>query len=160
MSKKSHGAVAFVTRPNNVGPYVPGGVVGAIMEFPGAGPAQGEALITSVALEIDTATFVAGMAGFRLYLYGAIPPSAFTDAVVWDLLLAADRAAYLGFVDLGTPADLGSTLYVESNMVNKQITMPGNPAGTLWGYLVTVAGFIPAAQIVHKVTIHTVDLDT
>jgi hypothetical protein len=136
MSKKSHGAVAFVTRPNNVGPYVPGGVVGAIMEFPGAGPAQGEALITSVALEIDTATFVAGMAGFRLYLYGAIPPSAFTDA------------------------DLGSTLYVESNMVNKQITMPGNPAGTLWGYLVTVAGFIPAAQIVHKVTIHTVDLDT
>jgi hypothetical protein len=53
--------------------------------------------------------------------------------------------------------DLGSTLYVETLQVNKQVSMPGN-GGTLYGYLVTIGAYTPAASSVFKITLHSIGL--
>ena len=52
------------------------------------------------------------------------------------------------------PIDLGSTLYVETLQVNKQIRMPGNVSGSLYGYLVTIGGYTPGSGDAFKITLH------
>ena len=83
------------------------------------------------------------------------PPSALADNAPWDLP-SGDRSAFLGIVQLGTPVDLGSTLYVEANIINKQIKLAGT---SLFGYLVTQTGYTPAANSeVYVNTLHAVGL--
>jgi hypothetical protein len=82
------------------------------------------------------------MTSFRLHLYDATPPSATADNAAWDLP-AGDRANYLGYVDLGSPVDVGATLYVQTDQVNKQFRAS---TADLYGYLVTNGGFTPAAN--------------
>lgn len=155
-------AVSFA-RPNNTDAYGAGDVIGtatdstAALTFANIGPATAtEALITTVQFEIDITAVISGMTTFRLYLYSVTPPSALADAATFDLP-AGDRASFLGYVDLGTPVDIGSTLYVETLQVNKQVTMPGN-GGTLYGYLVTAGAYTPAASSVFKITLHAIGL--
>lgn len=152
-------AIASVTRPNDTSAYTANDVIGAAtgstaaLAFVNIGRAGTEVMITTVQLEIDTNAVPSGMTSFRLYLYGVTPPSALGDNAAWDLP-SGDRASFLGYVDLGTPVDLGSTLYVETANINKQITMPPSTTNVLFGYLVTIGGYTPAAQTVHKVTLH------
>lgn len=137
-----------VTRPANVTAYTAGDVVGgvanAIISFADAGPMSGAIMITSADLRIDVAAVPVGMTSFRLHLYNASPASALADNAVWDLT-AGDRAAYLGYIDLGSPVDVGSTLYVQLDQINKQLQL-GASATTLYGYLVTNGGFTPAGN--------------
>lgn len=153
-------AKAVVTRPANTTAYTAGDVVGAtaaaIQFVAGAAwPAGGAVIITSAELEIDVAAVPAGMTSFRLYLYSVTPPSALADNAAWDLP-AGDRASFVGYVDLGTPVDLGSTLYCRVDGVNAQV---GLGVGGLFGYLVTNGGFTPAgASEVYAVTLHAVAL--
>lgn len=154
------GAGVSHTRPNDTTAYAAGDVIGqtdtntaAAFIFPSISGAAGqEVLITSVALEIDITSIPTGMTSFTLYLYNVTPPSAFVDNNPWDLP-AGDRASYLGLINLGTPVDLGSTLYVELNGVNKQVT---TASASLFGYLVTTGAYTPTASAVYKVTIHTI----
>jgi hypothetical protein len=76
------------------------------------------------------------------------------DNAAFDLP-SGDRASFLGYVDLGLPADLGSTLYVETNVVNKQLTLSGT---SLFGYLVTNGAYTPTSARVHKITLHSVSV--
>jgi len=69
-------------------------------------------------------------------------------------LPSGDRSAFLGSLALGTPVDLGSTLYVVVNNIQKQIYYPYG--GTLYAYLVTAAAYTPASATVHKITLHTI----
>lgn len=144
-----------VTRPANVTPYTAGDVVGGAIPFTEAGPFGQNALITSASLRIDVAAIPAGMTSFRLHLYSVTPPSALADNAVWDLP-SGDRDAYLGFVDLGSPADLGSTLFCQVDGVNKQIRL--GSSGSVFGYLVTNGAFTPAGNSeVYTPTLHAVD---
>jgi len=115
----------------------------------------GEFLITTVKLEIDISAVPSGMTSYRLYLYSATPPSAYSDNAAWDLP-SGDRDSFKGYIDLGTPVDLGSTLYVETTGVNKQVTMPSG--GKLYGYLVTNGGYTPSSGTARKVTLHGLPL--
>lgn len=119
-----------------------------------AAPA-GEFMITTVKLEIDISAVPSGMTSYRLYLYSVTPPSAYGDNTAWDLP-SGDRASFKGYIDLGTPVDLGSTLYVETTGVNKQLTMPSG--GKLYGYLVTNGAYTPASATARKVTLHGLPL--
>jgi hypothetical protein len=151
------GSPITITRPADTTPYDAGDVVGATaaaISFPSLGPAAGRIMITSVALEMDVTAIPAGMTSFRLHLYNVTPPSALADKAAWDLP-AGDRASYLGYIDLGSPADLGSTLYVQADKVNKQVLLAGTG---LFGYLVTTAGYTPASEAVHRVTLNAVVL--
>ena len=131
-----------VTRPANTTAYTAGDVVGGVITFPGMGPYGGDILITSAALRINVAAIPAGMTSFRLHLYDLTPPSALEDNAAWDLP-AGDRASYLGYVDLGSPADVGSTLFVQADQINKQVRLR---TATLYGYLASSGGFTPAAN--------------
>lgn len=131
-----------VTRPANTTAYTAGDVVGGAIAFSGIGPFGGDILITSAALRINVAAIPAGMTSFRLHLYDATPPSALVDNAPWDLP-AGDRANYLGYIDIGSPADVGSTLYVQADQINRQIRLR---TADLFGYLVTNGGFTPAGN--------------
>lgn len=154
----AYASVVSLMRPVDTSAYAANDVMGAAtggsaaLQFSGIAPvAGGEVILTTTQLEIDTNAIPAGMAGFRLYLYSSMPPSALGDNAAWDLP-AGDRGAFLGYVDLGAPVDLGSTLYVEALQINKQVTAPAG--GALFGYLVTTGAFTPASGTVHKITLH------
>lgn len=153
--------VVSFARPNDTNAYAANDVMGtatattAALTFAFGQVASGDVMITSAALETDSAAVISGEAGYRLHLYYVTPPSALGDNVAWDLP-SGDRASYLGYIDLGQPVDLGSTCYIESNGVNKQITIPFG--GTVFAYLVTLGAFTPVASTVQKITLHALAL--
>lgn len=133
-----------VTRPANVTPYTANDVVGGAIPFPTMGPALGgEVLITGVQLELDIAAVPTGMTGFNLYLYNVTPPSAIADNGAFSIP-SGDRVSLLGKIAIGTPLNEGSTLRIELDQINKQITIPSG--AIIYGYLVTVGGFTAAAN--------------
>lgn len=150
------GSAVSLTRTNDTNPYtindVIGSATGSTAALTFAVAATGENIITSIALEIDESAVISGEAGYRLHLYNITPPSALGDNAAWDLP-SGDRASYLGFVDFGQPVDLGSTCYIETNGINKQIT---SISGNVFGYLVTLGAYTPTASLVYKSTMHTI----
>jgi hypothetical protein len=145
-----------ITRPANAAPYAANDNVGGALTFPSIGPSAGDIMITSAELEINVAAVPSGMTSFRLYLYSVTPPSATADnGGPWDLP-SGDRASFLGYIDLGTPVDLGSTLYVRTDGINAHFKLAGT---SVFGYLVTNGGFTPAGNSeVYVVTLHAVAL--
>jgi hypothetical protein len=126
--------------------YSAGDVMDVAKEFTGIAPPTG-GIITfiSTTLLVAHTDLISGEAGYSLNLYSVTPPSAHADNAVWDVP-AGDRASYLGTLSLGTPADIGSSLWVEQNGVLKMIKVPASPnGGSIFGELVTVGGFTPTA---------------
>lgn len=160
VKSNAYSASISITRPNDTNAYTANDVVGAAtgstaaVEFTSIGPSAGRIMITSASYEGDASAIISGEANYRLHLYNVTPPSALGDNAAFDLP-SGDRASYLGYIDLGTPVDLGSTLYVETNGINKQVKLAGT---SLFAYLVTSGAFTPAAQVVRKVTLHAVGL--
>lgn len=160
----SYSAAVTLTRTADTNAYTANDVIGAAtgstaaLTFASMGPSAGRVMITSVSLEIDLTAIISGMTSYRLHLYNVTPPSALGDNAPFDIgaaggTQAADRAAYLGFIDLGSPADLGSTLYVELNGVNKQIKLAGT---SIFAYLVTIGAYTPSSADVFVITLHAV----
>lgn len=155
-----YSAAVSLTRTANATAYTAGAVVGAAtgstaaLTFTGIGPSGQDIMITSVSLEIDRTAVISGETSYRLYLYNVTPPSATGDNGAWDLP-SGDRASFLGYVDLGTPVDLGSTLYVKTDAVNAQIKLS---SANVFGYLVTNGAYTPASATVHVITLHAVAL--
>jgi hypothetical protein len=131
--------------------HTAGDSVGVAAEFAFAAPSAGRIMITSASLMALDATVIA--TAFRAYLFSVTPPSALADDAAF-VLAAGDRASFLGYVDIGTPVDLGSTQWVETHIVNKQIKLAGT---SVWGYLVNLTTFTPVA-VAHTVTLHAIDL--
>lgn len=146
-----------LTRTADAALYAANDVIGAAtgstaaLTFATVGPAAGPITITSVDMEIDVAAVISGATSYRLYLYNITPPSALGDNAPFDLP-AGDRASFLGYIDLGTPVDLGSTLFVQSGFVGKDIVLA---SANLYGYLVTIGTYTPSSAMVHKITLHT-----
>lgn len=149
-----------LTRTADTNAYSAGDVVGAAtgataaLTFASMGPSGGDILITSAEFEVDAAALITGQAAYTLYLYNVTPPSALGDNASWDLP-SGDRASFLGSINLGTPVDLGSTLYISTDGVNKHIKLA---SGSLFAYLVTVGAYTPASATVHKITLHAIGL--
>lgn len=131
-----------VTRAANTTAYTAGDVVGGVITF--SVPSGKHLLITSVDLRINISSIPSGMTSFRLHLYRTSPASAYADNAAWDLP-SGDRAAYIGYVDMGTVTDLGSTVFVQTDQVNKHIYVNGG-ASAVYGYLQTIDAYTPAAN--------------
>lgn len=151
-----------VTRTNDTNAYLANDVIGAAtgstaaLTLANIGPvAGGPVILTGARFEIDIAAVLSGMTSFKLALYSVTPPSALGDNAAWDLP-SGDRASFRGFFDLGTPVDLGSTLYVDILQVNKQINVPAG--GSLFAYLITNGAWTPAAQSVFGGTLYSIGL--
>jgi hypothetical protein len=130
--------------------YVATDVVGGAKDFGVLGPNASSIMITTVQLMINLSSVTSGMTSFTLHLFNVTPPSAIADSSPFTLA-SGDRASYLGSVLIGTPVDLGDTLYVEVNGVNKQVKLAGTK---LFGYLTTNGAYTPTA-VDYTVTIHT-----
>jgi len=131
-----------ITRPANQTPYTALDVVGGAFEIPLIGPSGEHTKVISSSLRLDIASIPAGMTTFRLHLYDVTPPSAIVDNAAWDLA-SGDRASYLGYLDLGTPVDVGSTCTVQTDGLARLMKLAGT---SVFGYLVTTGGYTPAAN--------------
>lgn len=133
-----------VTRPANTTAYTAGDVVGGAIRFLEISPGGGSPIdlfVTSASLRVNVTAVPTGMTSFRLYLYDGKPPSDIADNSAFAFA-SGDRAAYRGYVDLGSPAVVGSHLYCQADQFNKQVRL----SDALWGYLVTNGGYTPAAN--------------
>jgi hypothetical protein len=154
-------AYAATTRPNDTAAYAAGDIIGsatgstAAITFANIGAAGNVIRITGTRHEIDVASIPSGMTSFRLHLYNITPPSAYGDNVAWDLP-SGDRASYLGYVDLGSPVDLGSTLYVQQTGLDNDFLMGATT--DLFGYLVTNTAYTPTASAVKSTTLYAMGM--
>jgi len=149
------GVAINITRPADTTTYAAGDVVGGVLQLGPAGmlPAGGDAFLTTARFEIDVSAVPSGMTSFRLHLYYLTPPSALADNSAWDLP-SGDRDAYRGYIDLGSPVDVGSTLYVETTQINKHLNVPAN--AIMFAYLVTNGSYQPTSAAVHRIRLHGV----
>ena len=120
---------------------------GAAGTFAFVAPTGSVFCITDAELEIDGAT--AEATAWRLYLYNVTPPSAYADDAAWDIA-SGDRASFLGYIDLGTAVDLGSTQWVETHGINKVVKLSGT---SVFGYLTNLTTLTPAA-VAHTVKLY------
>jgi len=146
---------AEFTRPNNTTAYAAGDVVGATAAAITFGSSSyplpgGPVTIRAAELRIGASAVPSGMSFFTLHLYSVTPPSALADNAAFNLP-SGDRASYLGSFVIGTPVDLGDTLYVRADSLNVDIDLAGS---MLFGYLVTAAAWTPAAETTFSVKLH------
>jgi phage tail sheath gpL-like len=123
----------------------------AIMSFDMKAPKGSQVLITDVNLQWHVSSLPSGASTFRLHLYNA-SPDAVLDNAAWDLSSAGDLGKYLGYVELVTPQDLGSTLYSANSNVNKLVKLAAD-SQTLYGVLQTVGAYTPTSAAVYKTEI-------
>jgi len=128
----------------------------AIQEFTSIGPSGGYVTITDVDLEIDIAAVISGMTTFRLHLYNAAP-AAILDNAAFNLGgTVADRAKYLGYIDLAAPQDLGATIYSQNAQLNKRVKL-ATGSTSLFGVLQTIGGYTPASGSVFVTKISAIE---
>jgi len=144
---RAYRTTATITRPSNTTAYTAGDVVGdtggsAIISLTAAGPSAGFVIIQSVSLVFSDSAVPSGMGAFRLHLYSA-SPTAIADNAVFDLV-SGDRAIYMGFVDLPTPVDFGSSLYTQTDYPGRLIKL-GTASTTLFVELETRAAYTPVS---------------
>lgn len=151
-----------LTRTADTNAYTAGDVVGssvssggAVLTFTGLGPANGGAvMITGASLLIESTGIISGETSYTLHLYSTSPTSALADNAAFDLP-SGDRDEYLGSISLGTPADVGSTLYIRTDQLNMQILAA---SADVYGYLVTVGAYTPTSGRVYRIGLNVVGL--
>lgn len=109
--------------------HTAGDVVGTKQEFVGNWEQANHWVITRATMRAlggtnETSTWT-------VHLYSALPTTIADDAVY--ALADADRGSYLGQFTLAQLLDLGGTLYIENESVNKHVI---TPSGVLYGFLV------------------------
>lgn len=154
-----------ITRPANTTAYTAGDVIGvstasggAILEFTGVGGPGDDVMIVSSRFMWNETSVPSGATSFRLHLYNSRPGSVYADNDAWDLP-SGDRTAYLGFVDLGTPVDVGSTLFVQTDVIQHDVGLPSTTNGSLFAYLVTNGGYTPTSGSVMTIILKVVKVN-
>jgi hypothetical protein len=145
------------TRPDNATPYSANDVVGnnSNMQF-NTGLINGSGfIITGYYFQINVATIPAGMDTFKLHLYDSAP-TAINDNDAYNLP-AADRAKYLGWIDIVKPIKLGDTLVAQASNVNFQGKLASSSA-ILHAMLTTDFGYTPTALAVKRIDLKVVGL--
>ncbi len=153
------GAKVVLTRTADTATMLANDIIGAAtgstaaLTFSGIGgpPSPREMFITAASLLIRDTGVISGETSYRLYLYNVTPPSALGDNAPWDLP-SGDRASFIGYIDLGTPVDIGSSLFVQTTQINTQISTLGSD---VFGYLVTNGPYQPTSGRVYEITLHT-----
>lgn len=144
------GLTAAPTSANTTAGFASAG--SAILTFPTMGPSGGFLTLDEVLLIIGLAAIPAGMTTFRLHLYDA-PPTAILDNAAFDVP-AGDRASYLGFIDLVTPVDMGSTLVSQNTGLNRPLKLAAGST-SLYGLLVTTGAFTPTSAEAYRLILKT-----
>lgn len=146
---KAYRSSVDITRPANQTPYTAGDVIGtgtgddAIITLSSIGPSAGFVLVQSIELVMGISAVPSGMTSFRLHFYSSKPGAA-ADNSVFDVG-SGDRAAYMGYIDLPAPIDLGSTCFTQVDYPGKLFKL-ASASTSLFCELQTIGGFTPAAN--------------
>lgn len=134
-----------ITRPANTTAYTALDVVGGALTF-ATGLTSGQCgIITGCDLIMKLTALPAGMTTFTLHLYDVTPPSAIADNGAWTTTTAGDQTAYLGSLAIPAMALIGGGIvFSQADNLNHQIKL--NASANVFGYLVTTAGYTPAAN--------------
>jgi hypothetical protein len=156
---KAFRSVATITRPSNTTAYAAGDVVGdtggsAIVSLTSAGPSGGFVLVQSISLVFSDSVVPAGMAAFRIHLYSA-SPTAISDNAAFDLV-SGDRNAYMGYIDLPAPLDLGSTVYTQTDYPGRLIKLAA-ASTTLFAEIETRGAYTPVSASTVSLRINTLE---
>lgn len=146
---KAYRASVDITRPANVTAYTALDVLGtgtgddAIITLSSIGPSGGFVIVQSIELVLGISAVPSGMTTFRLHFYNSKPGAA-ADNSAFDVV-SADRAKYIGYIDLPTPVDLGSTCFTQVDFPGKLFKLDTGST-SLFCELQTIGGFTPAAN--------------
>jgi len=144
---KAYRSTVTITRPSNTTAYTAGDVVGdtggsAILTLSNIGPSGGYVLVQSAALIFSDNTVPSGMGSFRVHFYSA-SPTAIADNAAFDLV-SGERANYMGFIDMPTPSDFGSTLYSQVDYPGRLIKLAA-ASTTLYAEIETRGAYTPVS---------------
>jgi hypothetical protein len=120
----------------------------------GIGPSAGYILIQSAALIFSDSTVPAGMGAFRIHFYNA-SPTAIADNAPFDLT-SGDRAAYMGYIDLSAPQDLGSTIYTQVDYPGRLIKLAA-ASTTLFAEIETRGAYTPVSASTIELRVSTLE---
>lgn len=156
---KAYRTTVTITRPSNTTAYTAGDVVGdtngsAILTFTNAGPSGGFVILQSVSLVFNDSSVPSGMGAFRLHLYSAAP-TAIADNAVFDLV-SGDRANYMGYIDLSTPLDFGSSLYTQTDYSGRLVKLAA-ASTTLYAELETRGTYTPVSASTVQVRLNLLE---
>lgn len=150
---------ASFTRPNDTNAYSIGDVLanatdGTATYLTFSSTPSDSIMILGASIRIDVASVPAGMGVFRLHLYSSAP-TAIADNVAFDLA-SGDRSKYLGFIEIVTPEDLGSTLWGQTDSINAAFKL-ATGITSIYAMLETRAAYTPTAQSVATITLKVVN---
>lgn len=154
---KAYSTSTTITRPSDTTAYTAGDVTGdtggsAIITLSNVGPDGGYIIIQSVSLVFSNSSVPSGMGAFRLHLY-VDTPTAIADNAAFDLV-SGDRSSYVGYVDLSSPLDLGSTLYTQTDYPGRLIKLAST---TLYAELQTINAYTPVSASTIDVRVRTLE---
>lgn len=148
-----------VERPDNTTAYAALDVLGgasaalSVLEIPNIAPTGGGPIVLLYSsLLVSVNALPSGFGQTRLHLFSSAP-TAIADNAAFNLI-AADRAKYLGYLTLGTPLDLGDTLFAEDDFLRKAVIATSS---SLFAVAQTLAAFTPSAKCVKTWEIRSVE---
>lgn len=156
---KAYRSTVSITRPSNTTAYTAGDVVGdtggsAILTFANVGPSGGFVLLQSISLVFSDSTVPSGMGAFRVHLYSA-SPTAIADNAAFDLV-SGERATYMGYIDLPTPQDLGSTIYTQVDYPGRLVKLAA-ASTSMYVEIETRGAYTPVSASTVELRINTLE---
>lgn len=136
------------TRPDNTTAYTAGDVIGADWTFDSLGEID-FLYVLSIILRVDVTTLPVGMTSFKLHLYSANTAVQLADNAPMTYL-TADKAKYLGTIDLDAPVDKGDFLFSRTEDINKAFPLTN---GKIYARLETVGAYTPTASAVKTISL-------
>jgi hypothetical protein len=148
-----------LTRPSNATAYTAGAVVGdtggsAILTLSNSGPSGGYVLVQSVSLVFSDSFVPSGMGAFRVHLYSS-SPTAIADNAPFNLV-SGDRSKYLGYIDLPTPQDFGSSLFTQSDYAGREIKLAAS-SSSIYAQVETRNAYTPVSASTVTLSIGTLE---
>lgn len=141
-------STATITRAANTTAYTANDVYGGVFELTNIGASGGYVFISSIDIIFNITALPSGMGAFAVYLYSSTPPSAITDNLPYSLS-SGDRTSIMTLNGFSLSASLarggGGSVVAETLNIN-QLFKLATGSTSLWGYLVTLGAFTPAAN--------------
>jgi len=156
---KAYRSTVSITRPSNTTAYTAGDVVGdtggsAILTLTNAGPSGGFVIVQSASLIFSDSSVPSGMGAFRVHLYSA-SPTAIADNVAFDLA-SGERATYMGYIELPTPQDLGSTIYTQVDYPGRLLKLAA-ASTSIFAEIETRGAYTPVSASTVELRINTLE---
>lgn len=156
---KAYRSTVSITRPSNTTAYTAGDVVGdtggsAILTLTNAGPSGGFVIVQSASLVFSDSSVPSGMGTFRIHFYSAAP-TAIADNAAFDLA-SGERATYMGYIELPTPQDLGSTIYTQVDYPGRLLKLAA-ASTSIFAEIETRGAYTPVSASTVELRINTLE---